>query len=747
MRIWNTKAKTTENHPMNSIDLKSPELYFDRELSWLEFNDRVMRRGTDPRIPLLERLKFLAITETNLDEFTMIRIAGLRRQAESGSRTLSPAGRTPSEQLEDVRQRTRWLVEEHTEGIGRALESLRVEGVSLISPSEWTTSDQSYLREFFKDRILPILTPLAIEEDRPITLLPGLRICIAVALAPKSDLSDSKDADLFRYAVVPLPTNLPRFMRLRSSEGESGARFALLEDAIMSHVDQLFPGYAIEGLVPFRITRDADVSIDDDGDAENMLREVELTVLDRRRRRVVRLEVAADLSTDEENDSIATTSADEHLRRKLQESFELEDEEVYHHTRLLDAGAFWELASVPGYNSLRFEDRPSCECRDLIGVDDDDFFSHLQQQDVLLCHPYEKFDPVVRMVRLAAEDPNVLAVKQTLYRTSGDSPIVAALEQAARNGKEVAVLVELKARFDEAQNVRWARRLEDAGCHVIYGVAGLKTHAKALLIVRREGARLRRYVHLSTGNYNDKTAKIYSDVGLMTSDRRIASDVASLFNLLTGYSESVGWSALTVEPVRMRKRIIELIDREIETSTPSQPGLILAKCNSLEHPDIIRALYRASQAGVRIKLNIRGICMLKPGIPGVSENIEVRSIIGRYLEHARIFYFQNGGHEEVYLSSADWMRRNLEKRFEILFPINATPLRQRLKDSLDVYFSDQIQADVLHRSEPGSSSSQNWIASTGKQDAQELLYETIREAAAHSKEHNIRYEPLRSPRE
>jgi len=746
---------------MNPIDLKSPELYFDRELSWLEFNDRVMRRGRDPRIPLLERLKFLAITETNLDEFTMIRIAGLRRQAESGSRAVSPAGRTPREQLEDVRQRTRRLVEEHAEGINRALDELRSEGVSLIAPQEWTTADQSYLREFFKDRILPILTPLAIEEDRPITLLPGLRICVAVAVVPKksgNDSGESTEKDAFRYAIVPLPTNLPRFMRLRSSEGESGARFALLEDAIMSYVDQLFPGYAIEGLVPFRITRDADVSIDDDGDAENMLREVELTVLDRRRRRVVRLEVAADSlnsdsdakeSPDAENDSVTATSADGHLRRKLQESFELDDNDVYHHTRLLDAGAFWELASVPGYNSLRFEDRPPCECRDLIGVDDDDFFPFLQQQDVLLCHPYEKFDPVVRMVWLAAEDPNVLAVKQTLYRTSGDSPIVAALEQAARNGKEVAVLVELKARFDEAQNVRWARRLEDAGCHVIYGVAGLKTHAKALLIVRREGARLRRYVHLSTGNYNDKTAKIYSDIGLMTSDRRIASDVASLFNLLTGYSESVGWSALTVEPVRMRKRIIELIDREIETSTPSQPGLILAKCNSLEHPDIIRALYRASQAGVRIKLNIRGICMLKPGIPGVSENIEVRSIIGRYLEHARIFYFQNGGHEEVYLSSADWMRRNLEKRFEILFPINATPLRQRLKDSLDVYFSDQIQADVLHVTEPGSSSSssQNWIASSGKQDAQELLYETIREAVAHSKEHNIRYEPLKSPRE
>jgi len=408
---------------------------------------------------------------------------------------------------------------------------------------------------------------------------------------------------------------------------------------------------------------------------------------------------------------------------------------------MLDTTALWEIAGRREFESLAHPDWPPREPRDLIGSEN--IWQAVQDHDVMLFHPYESFAPVVRLVEEAAHDPQVLAIKQTLYRTSGDSPIVKALGRAAANGKEVTVLVELKARFDEARNVVWARRLEDAGCHVIYGIAGLKTHAKALLIVRRESGRIQRYVHLSTGNYNDKTALLYSDVGIITRDREIAADVAALFNLLTGYSEAVGWSKLAVEPGRLRERFVELIEREIDVSNRDEPGLIIAKVNSLEHPDICQALYRASGKGVRVRLNVRGICCLRPGVAGLSENIEVRSIIDRYLEHARIFYFRNGGHEEVYLSSADWMRRNLDKRLEIIFPVTSPAIRRRLIRILETYFADNVKSrrllpdgsyEPVRRGRPAIR-------------AQEQFYQQAVEAAQSAEQTVIRYQPLKAPGE
>ncbi|RMG00367.1 MAG: polyphosphate kinase 1 [Planctomycetota bacterium] len=425
----------------------------------------------------------------------------------------------------------------------------------------------------------------------------------------------------------------------------------------------------------------------------------------------------------------------------LADWLELDADGVYAIDGILDAKALWQIVGLPGYDRLKDAEWPPQTPRDLL--DAEDLWETIRDRDVLISLPYESFEPVVRLIREAADDPNVLAIKQTLYRTSGDSPIIEALERAGQNGKEVTVLVELKARFDEARNVQWARRLEDAGCHVVYGVARYKTHAKALLIVRREADRIRRYVHLSTGNYNDSTAKLYSDIGLMTSHSEIASDVAAFFNLVTGYSEAVGWKRLTVEPKQLRERFIELIERERQLSTPEQPGLIMAKCNALQDKEVCEALYRASQAGVRIRLNIRGICCLRPGVPGLSENIEVRSIVDRFLEHARIFYFHNGGHEEVYLSSADWMMRNLERRLETIFPVLDPDQAQRLIGMLKIYFADNVKAWRLL-----PDGTYERVPREGEPiRAQEYFYREAVRAARDADRAALRYKPLKTPEE
>jgi len=521
--------------------------------------------------------------------------------------------------------------------------------------------------------------------------------------------------------VVPQPAQWSRFLTVPS---ETGTKLTRLEHVIAANLDLLFPGAAIQGTALFRITRDADVTIQDD-DSEDLLHVVEEAVRARRRRAAVRLEIGAE--------------ADPRIARWLPNWLGVPPEGTYEIEGMLDATALMELANRRGFDALRVPDWPPQPPQDLAGADD--LWAAIQDHDALLFHPYERFDPVIQLLELAAEDAGVLAIKQTLYRTSGDSPIIRALERAARNGKQVTVLVELKARFDEARNVGWARRLEDAGCHVIYGVAGLKTHAKALLIVRREGGRIRRYLHLSTGNYNDRTARLYSDIGLLTCQRDLAGDVAAFFNLLTGASEVTGWSGLTIAPTDLRRRFAELIDREIQVSTPDRPGLIMAKVNSLQDPKICQALYRASRGGVKVLLNVRGICCLRPGVKGVSEAIEVRSIVDRYLEHARIFYFQNGGNDEVYLSSADWMSRNLDRRLEILFPVRSAALQRRLVGILETCFADNVKArrllaDGTYERVKGKGPSVR---------AQEKFYLDAAEAARAAKTSTTRFKPLTRP--
>ena len=702
---------------MAKTNLAAPELFINRELSWLEFNDGVMREGLSGSLPLFERLKFLAIAGSNLDEFFMIRIAGLMQQRSAGIRKRDAAGLTPHQQLTAISQRAHRLVAEQTAGIQQALTELRRHGLTVLDPGEWTGEQREFLGAHFSREILPVITPLAIGELDPPPLLPALQLHVGLVIRSSADGQAEE-----KLAVVPVPSSFSRFISVRADQGVHLAR---LEDVIVANVSRLFPGHDVLGSAVFRITRDADVAFQDD-DASDLLHVVQEAVLARRRRAAVRLEISAE--------------SNGRLREWLEEWLALRVEDVFEIDGMIDATALREIVSRQGFESLLSPDWPPQPAGELVG--EDNLWQVIQDRDVMLFHPYESFDPVVQLLEQAAEDPDVLAIKQTLYRTSGDSPIVQALEHAATAGKEVTVLVELKARFDEAQNVNWARRLENAGCHVIYGIAGLKTHAKALLIVRRESARIRRYVHLATGNYNDKTAGLYSDVGLFTCNREIAADVAAFFNLLTGYSEAVGWSKLTVEPMRLKQRFVELIDREIQVSTPDRPGLIMAKTNSLEDSDICQALYRASQAGVQVMLNIRGICRLRPGIKKVSENIEVRSIIDRYLEHARIFYFQNGGHEEVYLSSADWMKRNLEKRVEIIFPVTSATVRRRLVRILKTYFSDNVQARRLL----SDGTYEPVVRKGAKVRAQEKFYKEAVDAARNAEQSGVRFKPLTAPK-
>ena len=655
---------------MKDKDLDSPELFINRELSWLEFNDRVLREGLDDEVPLLERLKFLSIVSSNLDEFFMIRVAGLKQQLASRPTARDPSGLTPAEQLERISQRTHRMAAEQAAGIREVLARLARHGLRLLAVRDLSAEQASFAESCFASDILPVLTPLAVGELQPFPALPGLGLNLGVVLT-----SARPGESETRLAVVPVPPTLPRFVTIPPGEG---LVLVAVEDLIATCIGQLFTGYHAAATCIFRLTRDADIAISDD-DVADLLSEVEEAVRERRARSVVRLELSA--------------NPDPRVKQWLMDWCEVAEPDVYETDGLLGAAALMGIATRPGFDALKIPEWPPQTPRDLVGCDD--LWEAIREHDVLLVHPYESFEPVVRLLELAAEDPDVLAIKQTLYRTSGGSPIIAALARAAENGKQVTVLVELRARFEEARNVGWARRLETAGCHVIYGIAGLKTHAKLLLVIRREPHGIRRYLHLSTGNYNDRTARLYSDIGLMTCDRDFAADASAFFNLLTGYSQAVGWSKFAISPTESRQRFLDLIEREIRASTPDQPGLILAKVNSLEDRRLSKALYRASQAGVRVRLNVRGICCLRPGLKGVSDDIEVVSIVDRFLEHARVFYFRNGGHEEVYLSSADWMGRNLDRRLEVIFPVVNPPLRARLVGILQTCFADNVKARRL----------------------------------------------------
>jgi polyphosphate kinase len=694
-------------------DLKSPKLLINRELSWLEFNDRVLQEGLRQDLPPAERLKFLSIVSSNLDEFFMIRVAGLVQQRLAEPNKQDPSGLTASSQLALISRRVHKMVAEQSQGVKDVFGELKKHGFYVISRADWSQQQAEFLRRHFISEILPVLTPLALEDFKLAPLLPALQLFVGCTVDSGRTGSG--------IVVIPVPGIFQRFVNI-PTEGDTF--LAPVEEVIAANAQTLLGDVAIRSAAFFRITRDADVSIQED-EAADLLSTVTRAVRERRRRSAVRLEMS--------------TGADMHLKKWLMKFLRLRQDDVYEIDGLLGASAIMQLADLPLSEKLKVQDWSGQTPQDLIGCED--LWATLQERDVLLFHPYESFEHVMKLVHDAAGDPNVLAIKQTLYRTSGSSPIVRSLADAARNGKEVTVLVELKARFDETRNVNWARELEDAGCHVIYGIARLKTHAKAMLIVRREQGRIRRYVHLSTGNYNDRTAKLYSDIGLMSSNPDIAADVSSLFNLLTGQSETVGWRQLTIAPTDLRQKFIELIEREIRESTPGERGLIMAKLNALQDPAICRALYRASQAGVRVMLNIRGVCVLRPGIKKISENIEVRSIIDRFLEHSRIYYFRNGGHEEIYFSSADWMRRNLDQRIEILFPVLDKRLKARALDILETFFKDNVQTWRLL-----PNGRYERIVPRGKKfRAQEKFYTDAVKASASARHIQTRFRPLSRP--
>ena len=692
-----------------------PEWYINRELSWLEFNLRVLSEGQNEALPLAERLKFLAIVSSNLDEFFMVRVAGLQQQRAAGVRTREPSGLTPAQQLLAISGKVHSMVARHSETLAGVWQRLEEHDFYWLRPGQWNPQQHRFLADYFESEIRPVLTPLAVESLEPCPLLAGLQLFVALSVRQRDDKAGEE-----KLLVIPIPTRFDRFIAI-PTPGQ--VCVATLEDVVLEHAVSLCPGHEVIGQAVFRMTRDADVEIRDD-EAADLLQSIDDVVLARRRRGAVRLEISADPPA--------------HIKDWLLKTLGLRSEEVYEIEGLMDAKALWSLLDLGPLQGLRDPAWPPQTPAALVGQED--LWQAIQTHDILLSHPYETFEPVVQLVRQAADDPGVLAIKQTLYRTSGDSPIVKALARAAINGKEVTVLVELKARFDEANNVNWAHQLEDAGCHVIYGIAGLKTHGKALLLVRREPSRIRRYVHLGTGNYNDKTARLYSDLGLLTCDEAICADVASFFNLLTGLSEAVGWQAISVAPADLRHRFIELIDREIQVSSKDRPGLIMAKMNALQDKALCQALYRASQAGVRIKLNVRGICCLRPGVKGLSENIEVTSIVDRYLEHARIYYFANGGHDEVYLASADWMQRNLDRRLEILFPIRSA-LRRRVLDMMKLYLSDNQKAWSLQ-----ANGSYRRVERDGKRcRVQKKLYQQILSALQEAQNIPRQYRPLKRP--
>ncbi|HPC95451.1 MAG TPA: polyphosphate kinase 1 [Sedimentisphaerales bacterium] len=702
---------------MGKKNLKSPDLFINRELSWLAFNDRVLQEGCSEMVPLGERLKFLSIVSSNLDEFFMIRVAGLKQQKAAGVRRKDPSGLTPSQQLFFVSGKVNEMVTRQTAAIAQVFEELKSYDFHLVRRGDWALHQRQFLAGFFAKEMLPVLTPLAVQDLDPCPLLPGLQLFVAM-LVSTSRTNPSQQ----KLVVVPVPGSLPRFVNIPS---EKGVYVTAIEEIILDNARAMFGGCRIGKEAVFRLTRDADVAIQED-EAADLLSLVRDAVHARRHRGVVRLEISA--------------RPDPRIRQWLRSTLQLLHHDIYEIEGLLDARALMQLIDIPPVQDLRAGDWLPQEPADLIGAED--LWPAIQAHDVMLFHPYERFDPVVEMVQNAADDPAVLAIKQTLYRTSGDSPVVRALARAAENGKEVTVLVELRARFDESRNVNWARQLEDAGCHVIYGIAGFKTHAKALLVIRREAGRLRRYAHLSTGNYNDRTARLYSDIGLMTCEDELVSDVAAFFNLLTGLSEAVQWQQLVIAPTDLRTRLKDLIEREIQVSTPDRPGLIMAKINSLEDRDMCRALYEASHAGVDVMLNVRGICCLRPGLKGFSDRICVRSIVDRYLEHARILYFANGGHEEVYLSSADWMRRNLDRRLELLFPVRDARIRRRLVGILKVFFQDNVKAWELLRD-----GRYRRVARKGRAvRAQKIFYEDAVAAVRSAEPGAHRFRPLTRPK-
>lgn len=653
-------------------DFRNPEYYTNRELSWVEFDRRILSEARDKQTPLFERLKFLAIVSSNLDEFIMVRVGSLLDMHQAGIDRPDIAGMSPLEQLAAISESVHTLVYDQYKALRtEILPELKKNGLELVrSHEEMTSAECRFADDYFRTLVYPVLTPMAVDSSRPFPLILNKSLNIGAMVRKKGG-----DKEL-EFATVQVPSVLPRVITLPGNG--KNRRVILLEEIIERNMKSLFLNYDIVCAHPYRITRNGDMSIDED-DAEDLLKEIEKSVKARQRGDVIRLEIEH--------------GADKKLISFLTDELNINENELFYIDGPLDLTAFFKISSLPGFDSLRNPSFEPAEVPELpAGCD---IFAQIRKGDILLFHPYQSFEPVVDFIRNAASDPDVLAIKQTLYRVSGNSPIIAALAQAAENGKQVTVLVELKARFDEEHNIVWARMLEKAGCHVIYGLVGLKTHSKITLVVRKENEGIRRYVHLGTGNYNDATARIYTDIGLLTCREQIGEDATAVFNMLSGYSEPKAWNSLVVAPLWLKDRFLYLIEREAEIARSGKEGRIVAKMNSLSDPDIIEALYKASAAGVRIELIVRGICCLKTGIKGVSENISVRSITGNFLEHARIFWFKNDENPEVYCGSADWMPRNLDRRVEIVFPVTDESLKARLWHILNTELKDNRRANVL----------------------------------------------------
>ena len=652
---------------MGKLDLTKPEYFYNRELSWLKFNLRVLKEAMVKDTPLLERLKFIAISASNLDEFFMVRVAGLWSNFDSGVEKRDASGMSVHEQLVAISQAAHEQVRTQTKSLIALMAEMDAVKLHFRRVKDLSELGKDWLEEYYREVVFPVLTPMAVDASRPFPFLANKTLNLAVELI-KADGEQS-------MGLIQVPSVLNRIVEV---EPEGKRTFVFLEDIIASHCHDLFKGCHILDMVSFRVTRDSDLDLEED-DSVDLMKEVEESLRKRKRGAAVRLEIFK--------------TNNNRIKKFLEENLDVTEMEVYEINGPLDPTCFFKFIGMKGMWPWLYE--PFVPQRPLELPDDSDLFAAIRENDILLHHPYESFDPVVKLVSDAADDPQVLAIKQTLYRVSGNSPIVAALARAAENGKQVTVLVELKARFDEENNILWARRLEKAGCHVIYGLVGLKTHAKIILIVRKEDNGIKRYLHLGTGNYNDSTAKLYTDIGLMTANDEFGSDASAFFNLLSGYSEPPVWNKLVMAPLGLREKIYALIDNEIAMVRAGREGHIIAKMNSLIDQPVIQKLYEASAVGVHIDLIVRGICGLRTGIEGISDNITVRSIVGRQLEHSRIFWFANGGEEQLYLSSADWMPRNLNDRVELFFPVETEEHIHRIKALLDLYLRDNVGAHMM----------------------------------------------------
>ncbi len=705
--------------------MKKNNLFFNRELSWIEFNARVLQKACNKEIPLLERIKFLSIVSSNFDEFFMVRVADLKRHQNTNSFWKDISGLTVEEQLDKISQRIHELYKIQYNCLNDdILPDLKQHNITYVPTKEFSLNDKIFTEKYFRENIFPLLTPLkcSLSEEAQLPYFTNLKLYAGFILSPIIESSIIPPA--FKptenenpLAFVQIPSGISRILWLPNDNSQKEIRrFTLLDDLLIKYGTALFPGYGVEEAMLFRVTCDAAFAVDEQRD-NDFIEAMEEVLQARQNSLPVRL---------------TCNKSSLKIKEFLIEKLKLTEKDVYEVDGFIDLSSLSKLSEIQNTDELKYPKWKPCIPKEFNG--EISIWDAIKKQDLILHTPYESFEPVVKMITEAATDENVLAIKMTLYRTSGNSPIVKALELAARNGKQVTAFIELKARFDEKQNIEWATRLQNAGVIVIYGIVNLKVHAKMMMIVRKEEDEVLRYVHLSTGNYNENTAKLYSDISIFTCENEIANDATLFFNMISGYSAIQTMQKIKIAPINLKSNLISLIEREIQNSSPEKPGLIIAKMNSLAHPEIIQALYKASCANVKIKLNVRGICMLVPGIKNLSENIQVTSIIDRYLEHSRICYFQNCGNEEIYLSSADWMPRNLDRRVEIMFPVLSESIFARLKSILNTYFDDTENTCVLNSDGTWTSLSSLNTKSKDKFNAQEYFYKKAHKQEKSQKE-------------